>query len=152
MAFIRFIGLALLFFFCFAMGQVPSNEANGIAKLGSALFFLVAPALYLLPTYEASLNKQPNLTSIFLVNLLLGWTFLGWVGAMVWAFNKPSTVVVVDAPAPASASVAPVVSAATKICPFCAESIKAEAKVCRYCQRDQPETTVASEAIGPRVV
>lgn len=28
----------------------------------------------------------------------------------------------------------------TKVCPFCAESVKKAAKVCRYCGRDLPET------------
>jgi hypothetical protein len=37
------------------------------------------------------------------------------------------------APAPAAGTVE-----ATRICPFCAETIKAAARVCRYCGRDLP--------------
>lgn len=36
-------------------------------------------------------------TSVFLINLFLGWTFLGWVWAIIWAFTseaKPSQVIV----------------------------------------------------------
>ena len=39
---------------------------------------------------------------------------------------------------PAAAGAVAPPAGATKICPFCAESIKAEAKVCRYCGREIP--------------
>lgn len=37
-----------------------------------------------------------NSGSIFILNLLLGWTFIGWVAALIWAFSndKPQKVVV----------------------------------------------------------
>ena len=42
-------------------------------------------ALYFLPSIIAYRRKHPNKTAILIVNFLLGWTFLGWAGALVWA-------------------------------------------------------------------
>jgi len=54
-----------------------------------ALFiFAVAVAIYLTPSFVASARNHQNMTPILILNLFLGWTFLGWVAALVWAFTK----------------------------------------------------------------
>jgi hypothetical protein len=42
-------------------------------------------AIYFLPTLVASARNHNNSMAIFALNILLGWTFLGWVIAIVWA-------------------------------------------------------------------
>lgn len=44
--------------------------------------------LYFLPAIVASHNHKKNQISILVLNLLLGWTVLGWIGALVWAVSK----------------------------------------------------------------
>lgn len=41
--------------------------------------------IYLLPTAVALLRRHRNGLAIFVLNLFLGWTFLGWVAALVWS-------------------------------------------------------------------
>jgi Superinfection immunity protein/zinc-ribbon domain len=47
------------------------------------LFLLVAVLLYFLPTIIG--RDKVDFTGILLVNLLLGWTVLGWIIALIWA-------------------------------------------------------------------
>lgn len=42
-------------------------------------------ALYIFPTIVAGSRGHHNTAAIFILNLFLGWTLLGWVGALVWA-------------------------------------------------------------------
>jgi hypothetical protein len=51
----------------------------------------VAMMIYLVPTLVAAHRKHLNTMAIFVLNLLLGWTFLGWAVAMVWAFTQAPT-------------------------------------------------------------
>jgi hypothetical protein len=43
---------------------------------------------YFLPTLIAFLRQHKNKLAIFLLNLLLGWTVLGWVVSLVWSVIK----------------------------------------------------------------
>lgn len=58
--------------------------SEGSGALAIILFF-VGVAIYFLPSFNASSRKHPNISSIFLLNLFLGWTLLGWVAALVWS-------------------------------------------------------------------
>ncbi|NLL90604.1 MAG: superinfection immunity protein [Dehalococcoidales bacterium] len=50
--------------------------------------FIISLAVYFLPTIIAAVRKKRNILAIFLLNLFLGWTFIGWVVALVWAVTK----------------------------------------------------------------
>ena len=50
------------------------------------ILVLIVIIIYFLPTLLAS--KHRNVWSIALLNLFLGWTFIGWVVAMIWAVSK----------------------------------------------------------------
>lgn len=46
---------------------------------------LIAILIYFLPALIAN-RRHPHATAIAIVNLFLGWTFIGWVACLVWAF------------------------------------------------------------------
>ena len=46
------------------------------------LFFI---GVYFLPFIIALARRSPQTVAIFFLNLLAGWTLIGWVGAFVWA-------------------------------------------------------------------
>ena len=48
----------------------------------------IALGVYFLPTILAKVNNQPNFASIFVLNLFLGWSLIGWVLSLVWAVKK----------------------------------------------------------------
>jgi hypothetical protein len=45
---------------------------------------------YVLPSAVAVWRHHPNAVAISALNLLLGWTVLGWVGALVWSLTRPA--------------------------------------------------------------
>jgi hypothetical protein len=63
-------------------------------------FFLVAVVLYFLPTIIG--HGKRDATGIFIVNLLLGWTGIGWFVALLWACASEPRVSTVLVPAGSS--------------------------------------------------
>ena len=52
-----------------------------------ATYLIVYLIIYFLPTIIALLSGCDRTGPVFLMNLLLGWTFVGWVWAFVWAVS-----------------------------------------------------------------
>ncbi len=47
--------------------------------------YVIIIGLYFFPFFIALGKRHHNTEAIGALNLLLGWTVLGWVGAFVWA-------------------------------------------------------------------
>ena len=58
--------------------------------LDAFILFLVALGLYFLPTIVAVSRKVPHMGSVVVINLFLGWTFIGWVVALAMAVRSRS--------------------------------------------------------------
>jgi hypothetical protein len=45
-------------------------------------------AVYFLPSTIAVARRHRNGSAVFLLNLLAGWTIIGWVISLIWASIK----------------------------------------------------------------
>ena len=52
---------------------------------------LIVLALYLIPALVAYNRQHPNAGAILILNLLLGWTVVGWIVSLVWASTAVRT-------------------------------------------------------------
>ena len=64
-----------------------SNDVYVRYLIVGLVVIAVLLVLYFLPSIIASKRNHSNAVSIALLNLFLGWTFLGWIGALIWAFS-----------------------------------------------------------------
>ncbi len=81
---------AILLFGCYAppmgwphMPTMPFTEWFGGPF--AFLWSLIGIAIYFIPTIIGIVRKKSNLLLIFLLNLLLGWTLIGWIVALILA-------------------------------------------------------------------
>jgi hypothetical protein len=75
------------------LAQDPGLMDDGEIDFGdpvSILPALLALILYFVPTIIAHMRDVQNYAKIIFVNLLLGWTVVGWIAALIWSLRaKP---------------------------------------------------------------
>ena len=57
----------------------------GPFELIAVILFLPALVVYFVPTIIAAVRRVKNILGIVLLNVLAGWTFVGWIIALVWS-------------------------------------------------------------------
>ncbi len=92
---------------------------------------------YLLPTSVAGIRDHRNVAGIFLLNLFLGWTVLGWIGALIWAVTAqepPTQPVVVNVHGgPGAQAVATPAPPPAEFCPHCGKRREGTPAFCPSC-------------------
>ncbi len=57
-----------------------NNEGSG--------FIILLILLYFTPILVANHRHHKNQAGIAVLNIFLGWTIIGWVGALIWAVSN----------------------------------------------------------------
>lgn len=56
--------------------------------MASLLLLCFLIGCYILPGLVSIANKKRQNSAIWTLNILLGWTLIGWCAALVWAMMK----------------------------------------------------------------
>lgn len=112
-----------------------SGDFDAADAVGMGIIMIVGLLLYFLPSIIGK-NKR-NSGAILAVNFFLGWTFVGWVLALVWALMKDeegTRVIVNQTPT------------AAVLCSSCGKYSPAGAQFCPHCGSGFATRIAASEA------
>jgi asparagine N-glycosylation enzyme membrane subunit Stt3 len=65
--------------------------------MANIIGILVLLGVYFLPFIIGAIRKVKGITLLFAINLLLGWTVIGWIITLVWAiFERKSSYLEVE--------------------------------------------------------
>jgi hypothetical protein len=60
--------------------------------MSGIFLFIILALIYIAPIIVARVREHPQYGAIAALNILLGWAFIGWVGALCWALvNQKAT-------------------------------------------------------------
>ena len=79
-----------------AIAAAQSGGTAGTVILGFAII-LASIGAYIAPMITAIIRRVPNTGSVIVINLLLGWTVIGWIAALAMACRsqRPQQIAVV---------------------------------------------------------
>lgn len=69
------------------MGFAESSSTELLRTASTIILFLLV--MYGVPTFVAALRKHASFGGIVVINLLLGWTIIGWIIALAWSLSDP---------------------------------------------------------------
>jgi hypothetical protein len=87
-------GILLIGMIAFLSGPTHKPEdffLTLFALIMMAVLAAGALAFYFLPTIIACKKKKVNTLAILALNLLLGWTLIGWIVALIWSLAKDNS-------------------------------------------------------------
>jgi hypothetical protein len=73
------------------VGQLLAGIGLMISSAGAFAIIMII-FFYFLPTIVAFLRSKRNGAAIMALNILLGWTLIGWAIAMVWSLTSDERV------------------------------------------------------------
>lgn len=69
-------------------GSFQNLFQTGLSLLFVAVVFVIGISIYFVPTICAVKRRHKDTFAIFVINLFLGWTFVGWVISLAWAVKQ----------------------------------------------------------------
>ena len=54
----------------------------------SSVWLFIGLAIYFVPVIVAYIRKHNNIIPITIMTIFIGWTFIGWLAALLWALNS----------------------------------------------------------------
>lgn len=68
--------------------SVSDSPTEFLNTVGSSLLLIILGAIYLIPMVVALRRGHPQAGPIIVINLLLGWTLIGWALVLAWAVGS----------------------------------------------------------------
>jgi hypothetical protein len=69
-------------------GEIARDLTSAIATtIGGFILLSLVTLIYFAPSIIADRKHKRNVAAIFIVNIFLGWTFIGWVVCLAWSLT-----------------------------------------------------------------
>ena len=71
-----------------SLGFIGGLNCHGCSPIGIFFIFAIATPIYFAPSWVAWNKNHQQQDAIVILNIVAGWSVLGYIVALVWAFKK----------------------------------------------------------------